>query len=187
MIGNSKDELKRILVHVCCAPCATGSVERLIQEGYRVILFYSNSNIFPENEYKKRLQHVLKFAEILNLDVIEDSYDHSSWLMVIKGLENEPERGKRCMKCFDFNLKRAATTARRLKIPWFTTTLTLSPRKVSEQIFTVGNNYPGYISFDFKKRGGSTRSSILSREYDLYRQHYCGCEFSLEESRKKRI
>ena len=178
-------ESKRILVHVCCAPCAISSIEHLLEECYKVTLFYSNSNIFPEDEYKKRLKFVRWLGEKFGVGIIEDTYNHLSWLEIIKGLENEPEKGKRCIKCFDYNLKRTAVTAHKLKIPYFTTTLTLSPHKVSRDIFEVGKKYPGYISFDFKKGDGIKRSYLLSKEYDIYRQNYCGCEFSLEQRQKK--
>jgi predicted adenine nucleotide alpha hydrolase (AANH) superfamily ATPase len=171
---------KRILVHICCAPCAAGCIERLMEKNYTVTLFYSNSNIFPKEEYEKRLKYVYKLARILNLDVIEDTYSHSSWIEAIKGFENEPERGRRCVHCFDYNLKQTALTAYKLKIPYFTSTLTVSPHKVSGQIFSAGRKYPGYIPFDFKKGDGYARSGELSKEYGLYRQRYCGCEFSLK-------
>ncbi|UCB47466.1 MAG: epoxyqueuosine reductase QueH [Spirochaetota bacterium] len=176
---------KHILVHVCCAPCATSSIENLLEAGYEVTLFYSNSNIFPEEEYRRRLGFVHWLGDKSGIDVIEDSYNHLSWLKAIKGLENEPEKGKRCIKCFDYNLKQTAVISHKLRIPYFTTTLTLSPHKISKYIFEVGKKYPGYISFDFKKGDGIKRSHLLCKEYDIYRQNYCGCEFSLEQRHKK--
>jgi predicted adenine nucleotide alpha hydrolase (AANH) superfamily ATPase len=187
MADDANVKSKKILLHVCCAPCAVGCIDSLIERNYCITLFYSNSNIFPKEEYEKRLKYVFKLAKILNIDVIEGTYDHLSWLRAVKGLENEPERGKRCTNCFDFNLKRTASIAHELKIPYFTTTLTLSPHKISGQIFNVGENYQGYIPFDFKKGNGNARSSILSKEFDIYRQRYCGCEFSLKQSLKKEI
>ncbi len=168
-----------ILVHTCCAPCAAPSGEKLMLEGYKVTLFYSNSNIYPLEEYEKRLAEVRKLASIWDILVEEDIYDHKKWLHHVKGLENEPEKGSRCAKCFEFSLQRTAELADRLDFTAFTTTLTLSPHKVSKMIFEIGKQYPKYIPFDFKKENGFLKSLQLSEKYDLYRQNYCGCEFSL--------
>lgn len=173
------NDKKRILLHTCCSVCAASPVERLHSQGYEVILFFSNSNIFPEIEYQTRLQSARKLAGLLNLQLMEDLYDHESWLNHIKGLENEPERGRRCIKCFEYNLKRTAVAARTIGIPDFTTTLTVSRHKPSRVIFSVGSSLPGFVSIDFKKQNGFSRSMQLSREYGLYRQNYCGCEFSM--------
>ena len=108
-----------------------------------------------------------------------DDYDHAAWLGFIQGLEGEPESGKRCLRCFEFNLARTAECARRLGICFFATTLTISPHKRSADIFRIGLSMPGFVAIDFKKRDGFRRSVALSREYGLYRQRYCGCEFSL--------
>jgi hypothetical protein len=108
-----------------------------------------------------------------------NTYDHDAWLAQIKGFEHEPERGARCAKCFDFSLRRTAQMAKRLNIPEFTTTLTISPYKSSKMIFEVGSKYAGFSPIDFKKRNGFLRSSQISREMHLYRQSYCGCEFSM--------
>ena len=177
-------ENTRILVHVCCAPCAAPSGERLRLHGYDVILYFSNSNISPDEEYHKRLLYVRKLAGIWDVVVEEDSYDHAEWLLQISGLENEPEKGRRCEKCFAYSLQRTAMMADRLDIPYFTTTLTLSPHKISKMIFEIGKQYPKYLPFDFKKEDGFLRSIQLSKDYDLYRQSYCGCEFSLQASRQ---
>ena len=175
------DDQKRILLHTCCSCCATLPVERLLSQGYTVALFFSNSNIFPEEEYENRLQSARKLAGLLNIQLMEDVYDHGAWLNHIKGLENEPERGKRCIKCFEYNLKRAAIKAQELHIPCFTTTLTVSRHKPSKVIFSIGADLQGFEPIDFKKKDGFTRSIELSRQYDLYRQNYCGCEFSMRQ------
>ncbi|MBN2410439.1 epoxyqueuosine reductase QueH [candidate division KSB1 bacterium] len=179
-------ENKKILVHTCCAPCAAPSGERLILHGYEVTLFFSNSNIYPKEEYDKRLFYAKKLASFWNVIIEEDQYDHPEWIKVVKGLENEPEKGARCVKCFEFSIKRTAEMADRLDFPAFTTTLTLSPHKISKMIFEIGKQYDKYIPFDFKKEDGFLKSIQLSREYDLYRQNYCGCEFSLRDNRKKK-
>ncbi|HHO75691.1 MAG TPA: epoxyqueuosine reductase QueH [Deltaproteobacteria bacterium] len=169
----------KILLHACCAPCATSPVERLMSENAEIILFFSNSNIFPEQEYSKRLQSARDLSEALHLELIEDTYDHLSWLKHIKGLEHESERGRRCIKCFEYNLKRTALSAQRLSIDCFSTTLTVSRHKPSRVILEVGSHLRGFEPIDFKKLNGFSRSIELSRQYDLYRQNYCGCEFSM--------
>lgn len=168
----------KILVHICCAPCATASVERVQLDGYEPVLYFSNSNIYPAEEHEKRLAAARRLSEIHEVVLEEDQYDHDAWLEAIKGLENEPEKGKRCLKCFEFNLARTAELAKRLGIPKFCTTLTVSPHKVSRQIFEIGNRFEGFEPIDFKKKDGFLRSLKLSEQMQLYRQDYCGCEFS---------
>lgn len=172
---------EKILVHMCCAPCAAPSAERLLLQGRDVTLYFSNSNIHPPEEYEKRLRYARKLAEILDVVIEDDQYDHDRWLERMRGLEQEPEKGRRCERCFAYSLERTAELADRLGIPAFTTTLTLSPHKVSQTIFKIGKQFPRYVPIDFKKENGFLRSLELSREYDLYRQAYCGCEFSLRD------
>lgn len=175
---------EKILLHTCCAPCATTCAERLIASGCETVLFFSNSNIYPEEEYRKRLENAVKLAAALNLKIEEDSYDHEDWLHHIRGLEDEPEQGRRCMKCFEFSLSRAARAADILHIPSFTTTLTVSRYKPSGKIFEVGKMFPAFKPFDFKKQNGYSRSIELSKAYSLYRQNYCGCEFSSRRDKR---
>lgn len=171
-------ERGRILLHTCCGPCATACVERLAPD-YEVILFFSNSNIAPQAEYLKRLEHAGRLAKILNIGIREDAYDHRSWLDHVRGLEDEPERGKRCERCFAFSLARTAATADELQIPVFTTSLSVSRYKSSSAIFSLGRAYQRFEAIDFKKKNGYARSIELSRQYGIYRQSYCGCEFSM--------
>jgi hypothetical protein len=170
---------QRILLHTCCAPCAAPSAERLVLDGREVVLYFSNFNIHPEAEYLKRLDAARQLAQKMNLVIEEDQYDHAAWLAHIQGLENEPEKGARCRKCFEFSLTRTNQMAGRLGIDAFATTLTLSPHKVSRIIFEIGAQFPRFVPIDFKKKGGFLRSIQLSGEYELYRQSYCGCEFSM--------
>ena len=172
---------KRILLHVCCGPCSTSSVERLLAEGYDPVLFFSDSNIFPHEEFMKRYQNLLIVAEHYNLPVILDSWDHDQWREAVKGHENDKEHGERCSLCFRFNLERAYRKALELGIDEFTTTLTVSRFKNSRTIFSVGDAFPGFVEFDFKKKDGFNRSIVLSKELGLYRQKWCGCEFSMGE------
>ena len=173
---------KKILVHCCCGPCATSSLQRLLDEGYDPVLVYGNSNIWPQEENDVRYQNLLKVAgHFGGLQVIRQDYDHERWLEFVKGLENEPEGGARCLKCFEYNLRCAHEEAVRLGIDCFTTTLTVSRFKNSSKIFKVGSAFEGFEPIDFKKKDGFARSCEMAKELGLYRQQYCGCEFSIAE------
>jgi len=171
--------VKKILLHCCCAPCSTASIERLLADGYEIVLFYSNSNIYPKEEFGKRFSYMQKLSEIYKLELIADEYDHNAWSSAVKGLEDEPEKGRRCAACFAYNLARAEAKARELGIEEFTTTLTVSPHKISQMIFDVAKDMAGYVPYNFKKQEGFKKSLQLSEKYGLYRQNYCGCEYSL--------
>ncbi len=166
-----------LLLHVCCGPCAAGCVDRL-PDGWQPVLFFSNSNIATADEFARRLEQVRKLASIQSLPLIEDVYDHESWRAAVSGLEGEPEGGARCARCFRFNLARAAAKAAELECSRFTTTLTVSPRKNSRQVFEAGREAGPFFEIDFKKRGGFEHSVAKSRDFELYRQTTCGCEFS---------
>lgn len=170
--------MAEILLHICCAPCGGGCVERLLAEGRKVRLFYSNGNIATVEEFERRLDSVRLLARHFGVELEVDPYDHAAYLAAVAGLENEPERGARCARCFAFNLGRAARRAAELGIT-FATTLTVSPHKDSAVIFAAGRAYPGFEAIDFKKRDGFLRSNRIARELGFYRQKFCGCEFSL--------
>jgi len=167
-----------ILLHICCAPCGGGCVERLLAEGRKVRLFYSNGNLATREEFDRRLDSVKLLARHFGVELEVDPYDHAAYLAAVAGLENEPERGARCAKCFAFNLGRTARRAAELKLP-FATTLTVSPHKNSAAIFAAGGEYPNFEAIDFKKRDGFLHSNRIARELGFYRQNFCGCEFSL--------
>ncbi len=166
--------------------CAAACAERLRAEGLEPVLFFSNSNIAPREEYDLRLNAARQLAAARDLELIEDKYDHAAWLKAIEGYEEEPEKGKRCERCFDFSFGRTAAYVREHGYEGFTSTLTVSPHKVSRMVFAAGKKYPEFIDHDFKKKDGFRRSQILSRELGLYHQHYCGCEFSLKEAKSKK-
>ncbi|MCQ2411343.1 MAG: epoxyqueuosine reductase QueH [Sphaerochaetaceae bacterium] len=174
---------KRILVHCCCGPCATSSIQRLIEEGYEPVLCYGNSNIWPEEENQIRYENLLKVSEHFGgLEVVRQRYDHEAWLSLVStvpGYESLPEDDARCTKCFEFNLRDAYEEAKRLGIEHFTTTLTVSRFKNSQHVFDVGKNFDGFEQIDFKKKDGFAKSCKMAKELDLYRQQYCGCEFSI--------
>ena len=172
--------MKKLLLHTCCAPCACGCIERLLAEKREVTLFFSNSNITTETEFEKRLDSVRKFAEVFSLDLIVDPYRHADWLEHVSHVERfaeQPERGLRCTACFAWSLKRTAEKALELDMN-YATTLTVSPHKKSETIFRLCENDPRFEAYNFKKQDGFKRSLELSRELELYRQNFCGCEFS---------
>lgn len=170
---------EEILVHCCCGPCSTSSIQTLLNNGFKPVLHYQNSNIYPQSENDLRFENLKKVADFYNVKLYRTEYNHELWLEHIKGLENEPEHGKRCLKCFEFNLKAAKQKADELGIEFFTTTLTVSRFKDSKAIFNVGKDFKGFIPIDFKKNDGFAKSITMSKEMNLYRQKYCGCEFSL--------
>lgn len=173
----------KILLHTCCGPCASACIEPLQKLGYEVVLYFSNSNIDTRAEFNKRLLSARKLAENNNLELIVDNYYHDRWLLeVAKGFENAPEKGERCARCFKYNLLKTFEYAKSHDFLYFTTSLTLSPHKVSNVIFAAApvthNTEPQFLKFDFKKNNGFKKSLLLSEKFELYRQNYCGCEFS---------
>lgn len=179
----------KLLLHACCAPCSSAVLERL-GNIFEITILYYNPNITDENEYNKRLSEVKnfikKFKTKYKISIIDGRYDINDFLNISKGLEDEPERGKRCYKCYNLRLEETAKVAEELNFPYFTTTLSLSPYKNSNWINEIGedlnNKYNStYLYSDFKKKNGYKRSIELSREYNLYRQNYCGCIYSKKE------
>lgn len=170
-----------LLLHVCCAPCASACVERLSAEGRNVRLFFSNSNLCDEAEYERRLESVRRLASIFRMELIEDLYDHASWQATVSASLPQyaqcPEGGERCRFCFAFSLGRAAEYARKNAVN-FATSLTVSPHKNSKLIFEVGSRWSFFEAIDFKKKDGFRRSIELSKIHGFYRQDFCGCEFS---------
>ena len=175
------EHAKKLLLHLCCAPCACGCLDKV--EGRDVTLFFSNSNIVSQAEFEKRLENVRCFAEHFSIPLIVDPYDHEAWKKAVSSVpdfETLPEGGPRCAACFEYNLSRTAETAARLDMN-FTTTLTVSPHKSSRLIFSVGGKFPRFEAIDFKKNDGFLKSLRISRELNLYRQNFCGCEYSIRD------
>ena len=168
-----------MILHICCAPCGGGCVEREKNRGERPVLFYSNSNLNSAEEFERRLESVRQLARQEDVELVVDPYDHESWLQAVKGYEKEPEQGERCRRCFRFSLTRTALFAQSEK---FSTTLTVSPRKRSNVIFEIGSEWDNFVPEDYKKRDGYRRSCEIARQCGFYRQNYCGCEFSLRDS-----
>jgi len=181
-MGDKEKMDKRLLLHCCCAPCSTTCIERLIQEEYEIILWFANDNIYPHEENDKRFGELIKVAKYHNLEVIRNDYNHEAWLEKVKGLENKKEGAQRCSICFNYNLSLSHDKALELGIKYFTTTLTVSRYKNSYRIFEIGEKYTGFVDMNFKKKDGYANSIKLSKELGLYRQKYCGCEFSLRDA-----
>ena len=182
---------RRLLLHSCCGPCSTAVIERLLP-AYDITVFYYNPCITDPEEYEKRKQTQIRFLQELNekacgdscrVEFVEGEYDPSSYLELVRGLEAEPEGGARCTVCFRQRLAAAAAYAAEHGFPQFTTTLTVSPHKSYPLITAIGKEEAEragvqYLDMDFKKKAGFQRSVQLSKEYGLYRQDFCGCEFS---------
>ncbi len=175
--------MEPVLLHICCGPCATACIERLRAGGREPVLFFSNGNIFPREEYERRRDTARDLAARCGCAFVEDEgARHEDWLAeVAKGHESDPEGGERCRRCFEFSLRRAAAYAQSHGLALFTTSLTVSPHKNSPLVFAAGRAAGGdhFLEENFKKKNGFLRSVQLAKEFGLYRQDYCGCEFSL--------
>ena len=176
---------KRVLLHTCCAPCSSAILEIMLKQGLQPVIFYSNSNIFPEEEYLKRKTECQRYSAAKGVDIVEDGYDHEEWRCIARSLENEPERGKRCMQCFRFRLERAARYAHEHGIKVLTTTLASSRWKNLTQINAAGEYacslFPDVVWWDqnWRKGGLQERRGQIIKEMNFYNQLYCGCEFSM--------
>lgn len=183
----------KMLLHACCAPCSSHVLEVLFGL-YDITVFFYNPNITEEEEYKKRVAELIRFVGeapfARGVKVIDGDYEPELFFDMSKGLEEEPERGKRCYKCYELRMKKTAKYAAEHGYDVFTTTLSISPYKNAKWLNEIGarlsDEYQiGYLYSDFKKKNGYARSIELSHEYDLYRQDYCGCIYSKEERAKK--
>ena len=179
-------KIPRLLLHVCCAPCSSYCLEYLSQF-FRITVYYFNPNISIKEEYLHRLneeKRLISEMEFENpVDIIEGVYNPQMYFDAVKGLENEPEGGKRCEKCFELRLNSAAETAKKGGYDYFTTTLTISPLKNAQLLNDTGAaagkaHGVSWLYSDFKKKEGYKRSIVLSKEHNLYRQNYCGCIFT---------
>ena len=160
-----------VLLHTCCAPCATVFIERLKD----ITLFFFNPNLYPEAEYRKRLDDVRKLAEIYKIPLIEGKYDHEEWLRSVSGLSDEPENGRRCRICYQVRLYETARVAQEKGFKQFATTLTISPHKDTEAINNFGKDIGEMMGVEYLETDFTNefhRSVELSKKYDLYRQNY---------------
>lgn len=179
----------RILLHCCCAPCSSAILEWMMAHDVKPTLFYCNPNIYPLEEYLIRKNEITRYAEKLGIEIIDDDYDHEAWLCHVKGLEQELERGGRCLQCFKLRLLRTAQKAVELGLPEFTTTLASSRWKSLDQINAAGQwaseQVGGAVKFNeknWRKGGLQQRRNELLKENGFYNQLYCGCEFSFRKT-----
>ena len=192
MLKLEKDK-PRLLLHSCCGPCSTAVIERLLPD-YDITVFFYNPNITDSNEYEKRLTSQLMVIDYFNknlspenkIDFIEGRYDPDEYFKLVSGYEEEKEGGRRCSLCFDMRLEETAIIAKEKGFDTFTTTLTVSPHKSYDIISQIGKSLSekykvDYLDGNFKKKDGFKRSIELSKEMNLYRQNYCGCQFSVWE------
>lgn len=183
--------IKTLLLHSCCAPCSSYVLEYL-SEYFSITLFYYNPNIYPSEEYEKRVDEQENLIKEINkkiknkISFIEGKYDSDRFYEMARGLEDVKEGGERCFKCYELRLREAALLAKQLKFDYFTTTLSISPMKNARKLNEIGERLAAeyniaHLTSDFKKKNGYKRSIELSKEYNLYRQDYCGCVFSARE------
>ena len=179
-------EGSKLLLHACCAPCSSAVLERL-SNFFEITILYYNPNITDKEEYEKRIEEIKKLISLVKykypITLLEGDYVPEKFFEMAKGLEKEPERGKRCYKCYEMRLEETAKIADKLGFYNFCTTLTLSPHKNANWVNEIGEKLnkeyqANYLYSDFKKKEGYKRSIVLSKEYNLYRQDYCGCIYS---------
>ena len=183
---------KKILLHTCCAPCSSAIIEHLLSFGIEPVIYYCNPNIYPFEEYQIRKNECTRYAESLGLTIIDADYDHDAWLKGVKGMEDEPERGGRCLKCFRMRLLDTAEYASRNGYRVITTTLASSRWKSLDQINEAGTwacemvskntdhgcNEVVWWDKNWRKGGLQERRNQIIKEYGFYNQLWCGCEFS---------
>ncbi len=186
-ITNLKGKPK-LLLHACCGVCSSSVLERLYPF-FDITVLYYNPNIYPEEEYLKRFNTLKEITLKMKIKVklLEIGYESKEFKNISKGLENEKEGGKRCTKCFLLRLEKTAKLAQKHNFDYFTTTLSVSPYKDSQKLNKIGKILSEkynveYLYSDFKKKEGYKRSNELAKKYDLYRQNYCGCKYSLNEA-----
>lgn len=187
---------KSLLLHSCCAPCSSAVLEKL-QEIFEITVFYYNPNISEDSEYRKRVEEQKRLIDAFNqkkpecpIQIIDGDYEPERFYEIAKGLETCPEGGERCSRCYALRLEKTAQLAKEGGYDYFTTTLTISPLKNAAKLNEVGEEMSSkyetaFLPSDFKKKEGYKRSIELSKEYDLYRQNFCGCAFSKAESLKR--
>ena len=188
----SEERVPRLLLHSCCAPCSSYVLEYL-NRYFEITVFYYNPNIYPESEYTKRIweqqELISRMPFVHPVSFLAGPYDQERFYEMAQGLEHVKEGGERCLKCYELRLSEAARMAVMTEADYFTTTLSISPLKNADRLNEIGMRLGEeygvpYLPSDFKKKNGYKRSIELSREYDLYRQDYCGCEFSMNQRRR---
>ncbi len=186
-----EERVPRLLLHSCCAPCSSYVLEYL-SDYFEITVFYYNPNIFPESEYTKRILEQQMLIEDMDfrhpVSFVAGNYDREAFYEIARGLEHLKEGGERCLKCYELRLRETACLAKKGEFEYFTTTLSISPLKNADRLNEIGTRLAKeygveYLQSDFKKKNGYKRSIELSKEYGLYRQDYCGCEFSIRDAK----
>mgnify|MGYP005738454971 FL=1 len=182
----------KLLLHSCCAPCAGEIMDAVAASGIDTTIFFYNPNIHPKEEYEIRKNENIRYANKLGFDFVDADYDKENWFERVQGLENEPERGKRCTVCFDMRFERSALYAFENNFKVFATTLGISRWKDLNQINTSGlkaakrYNEVQFWDFNWRKQGGSARMLEISKQENFYKQEYCGCVYSLRDTNRWR-
>ena len=173
----------KVVLHICCGVCAAGAAEKLMSEGYQLVGYYFNPNIYPLVEYSMRLKSAERIAKVMNFSFAESSYNPEIWLENTAKLSQEPEGGKRCEVCFRIRLQRTHDYMQEIGFDAFTTTLTIGPQKSAETVNRIGREIGGdkFLVKDFKKQGGFQRANQLAKQFQIYRQNYCGCIYSIRK------
>ncbi len=190
ILENCKNgSVPRLLLHSCCAPCSSYCIERL-SEHFLVTVYYYNPNIYPPEEYEMRVREQERFIHVFPvrhpLSFVAEKYEPQEFYRQVKGMENLPEGSERCFACYELRLRKAAEYASRHGYDFFTTTLSISPLKKAQKLNEIGKKLEqeyrtAYLYSDFKKKNGYKRSTEISKEYNMYRQYYCGCIYSKKE------
>ncbi len=187
------DGEEKLLLHSCCAPCAGEMMEAMIESGIELTVFFYNPNIHPKREYEIRKQENIRYCEKLNIPFIDADYDVENWFERARGMEWEPERGKRCTMCFDMRFERTALYAYENGFKLISSSLGISRWKNMEQINDCGvraaKHYPGvkYWTYNWRKGGGSSRMYEIAKREEFYQQQYCGCVYSLRDTNDWRV
>lgn len=191
--NQEEDKVPTLLLHSCCAPCSSYCLEYL-SNFFKITIFYYNPNITEEEEYKKRVEEQKRFIHELPvkypISFIEGAYAPEKFYQIAKGYEKVPEGGERCFRCYQLRLEESGRVAKENHFDYFTTTLSISPLKNAEKLNEIGEEISKqfdipYLYSDFKKKEGYKRSILLSKEYQLYRQDYCGCIYSKREQEER--
>ena len=183
---------QNILLHSCCAPCAGEIIDALLASAVRPLVYFYNPNIHPRAEYDLRKEENIRFCRARGVEFVDDDYDVDNWFERARGLEDEPERGRRCTACFDMRFERAAAFAARRGFSVFCSTLGISRWKDMTQINDCGRRAAAgqsnlqYWTFNWRKQGGSQRMIELAKQEAFYQQEYCGCVFSLRDTNRWR-
>lgn len=183
----------KVLLHSCCAPCSGEVIERMVEAGLDLTIFFYNPNIHPRREYEIRKNENIRFAEKLGIDFVDADYDVQNWFKRAKGMEWEPERGVRCTMCFDMRFERTALHAFENDFKVITSSLGISRWKNMDQINDSGlraaGHYPGisYWTYNWRKNGGANRMYEIAKRENFYKQEYCGCIYSLRDTNEWRV